>query len=724
MEHIKNREASNIQITAEQLVHDARTQFAPSNVVVPQTVHIADREELNDFLQRKRKDYEERIRKHSHMLRAYLDYARFEASHDSYPRARSILERASNKLAYDPSFWIAYSEIEMKGGFQNHALNVLNRAVGLLPRVDSLWFKYALFQEAIGDEEKTRSVFERWMSWEPKADEPWFAYASFEERHNQTARARDVYERYCGTHPTCRAYIKYAKWEDSHGRPLNARWIFERSIGALPEEENKAAELPESELKKPEIWIAFAEFEAKRNEFERTRAVYEAALSQVSQEARGRIFANFAAFEKKCRTESTEHLDTALSIVILRRKNEYEEILKENPFDYDTWFDMIRLEESLGDIEKIREVYSRAQSYPPSKDSDEKRFWRRFIYFYIYEAVFEEITGKDLNRAQKAYEKALEVIPHTRFTFSKLWILYSNFLLRNGKNLTEARKLLGKSIGLCPKDKTFRHYIQLELQLGQVERCRVLYQKYLLWNPTNSQAWAKYAEMEKAVGEIKRSRALFELGISQPILDEPEKLWLRYIDFELNKDQEFEVEEEEEKADETENKTTPTERAKRLYERLIERTEGKSAKVWIAFAKFLAFSTSVFTIENAREILEKGEKTLKEANLPEARGLICSARVELERRFLLENPENSKELLQKAIDRIPKKVEKIGDDGVTITVEWLFPQDVFEEAQKLAIDEENLKKAATLKMLQEAQRWKKMKLDGNLTTTTSSLSSQ
>ena len=36
--------------------------------------------------------------------------------------------------------------------------------------------------------------------------------------------------------------------------------------------------------------------------------------------------------------------------------------------------------------------------------------------------------------------------------------------------LDSARKLLGRAIGQCPKQKLFRGYIELELQLGNIER--------------------------------------------------------------------------------------------------------------------------------------------------------------------------------------------------------------------------------------------------------------
>lgn len=66
------------------------------------------------------------------------------------------------------------------------------------------------------------------------------------------------------------------------------------------------------------------------------------------------------------------------------------------------------------------------------------------------------------------------------------------------------------------------------------------------------------------LGESQRARALYELAISQPILDMPEALWKGYIDFEIGQGD--------------------RERTRILYERLLDRT--KHVKVWLSYAKF------------------------------------------------------------------------------------------------------------------------------------------
>ncbi|CDY38549.1 BnaA05g12780D [Brassica napus] len=71
------------------------------------------------------------------------------------------------------------------------------------------------------------------------------------------------------------------------------------------------------------------------------------------------------------------------------------------------------------------------------------------------------------------------------------------------------------------RKQIFKNYIEIELQLGNIDRCRKLYELYLEWSPENCYAWSKYAELERSLAETERSRVIFELAISQPALDMP-----------------------------------------------------------------------------------------------------------------------------------------------------------------------------------------------------------
>ena len=59
-------------------------------------------------------------------------------------------------------------------------------------------------------------------------------------------------------------------------------------------------------------------------------------------------------------------------------------------------------------------------------------------------------------------------------------------------------------------------------QLGNIDRVRTIYEKQLESFPANCRAWTSFAELEQSLGELDRARAIFELGIAQPLLDMPE----------------------------------------------------------------------------------------------------------------------------------------------------------------------------------------------------------
>lgn len=156
-----------------------------------------------------------------------------------------------------------------------------------------------------------------------------------------------------------------------------------------------------------------------------------------------------------------------------------------------------------------------------------------------------------------------QVIPHSKFTFAKLWILAAQVHVRR-KDLPSARRLLGQALGRCPKPKLFASYIDLEMGLGEVDRARTLYSKLVEWDPESCAAWSRFAGLEAGLGEAARARALLELAVAQPALDAPELLWKHFIDFEISK--------------------RKRRRARALYERLLERTG--HVKVWLSFAAF------------------------------------------------------------------------------------------------------------------------------------------
>ncbi len=59
---------------------------------------------------------------------------------------------------------------------------------------------------------------------------------------------------------------------------------------------------------------------------------------------------------QSARDQFIEVEDRMQDVVVNERRFKYEGQVKQDPLNYDAWFDYIRLEESAGDHDKIREV--------------------------------------------------------------------------------------------------------------------------------------------------------------------------------------------------------------------------------------------------------------------------------------------------------------------------------------------------------------------------------
>ena len=648
---VKNKAPAPTQISAEQLLREAVDRQEPG--LQAPTQRFADLEELHEFQGRKRREFEDYVRRNRINMNNWMRYAAWELEQKEFRRARSIFERALDVDSTSVILWIRYTEAEMRNRNINHARNLFDRAVTILPRVDKLWYKYVYMEETLGNIAGTRQIFERWMSWEPD-EAAWSAYIKLEKRYGEFSRARAIFERFTVVHPEPKNWLKWARFEEENGTSELVREVFGMAVETLGED-----------FMDETIFTAYARFEAKLKEYERARAIYKYALDRLPRAKANRLHKSYTTFEKQFGDrEGVE------DVILSKRRVQYEESLKENPMNYDLWFDYARLEESAlddGSVDRTRDVYERAIAHLPP--TQEKRHWRRYIYLWIFYAVWEETSNNDPTQARQIWDKCLQLIPHKHFTFGKIWLMKAHFEIRQG-NLYLARKTLGQAIGMCPKEKLFKGYIALEIKLFEFLRCRTLYEKQIAWSPASCQAWIAFAELERGLEDLDRTRAIYELAVRQPVLDMPELLWKSYIDFE---DEEGEHE-----------------RARALYERLLDKTG--HVKVWISYARFeigvpdtVAAGDGEEDVDEdedrpvseaakakARKVFERAYKSMREKELKEERVALLNAWKAFEETH---GDEADREKVEKQMPRKVKKRRRLDDDSFEEYVDYVFPAD-------------------------------------------------
>ncbi|KAL7930868.1 TPR-like protein [Trichoderma chlorosporum] len=666
---VKNKAAAPIQISAEQLLREA-VDRQEVQIQAP-TQRFADLEELHEYQGRKRKEFEDYVRRNRVKLNNWLQYAQWELEQKEFARARSVFERCLDVHPNDVQAWTRYIEAEMKSRNINHARNLLDRAVTRLPRVDKMWYKYVYMEEMLGNIPGTRQVFDRWMQWRPN-EAAWSAYIKLEKRYGEFDRAREIFQTFTMVHPEPRNWIKWAKFEEEYGTSDLVREVFGTAVEALGDD-----------FVDEKLFIAYARFESKLKEYERARAIYKYALDRLPRSKSRLLHSAYTTFEKQFGDQ-----DGVEDVVLSKRRVYYEEQVRENPKNYDAWFDYAGLEEASRDADRVRDVYERAIAQVPP--TQEKRHWRRYIYLWIFYAVWEELEGQDVERARQIYTTCLNLIPHKKFTFAKIWLLAAQFEVRQG-DLGAARKLLGRAIGMCPKDKLFDGYVDLERKLFEFVRCRTLYEKHVQYNSTNCQTWIKFAELERGLDDLDRARAIFELAVSQPQLDMPELLWKAYIDFE---EEEGEYE-----------------RTRELYERLLEKTD--HVKVWISYAHFEINipeddegegdeeqeeqPVSDEAKARARKVFERAHKSMRDKDLKEERVSLLNAWLSFERTH---GADADVDAVQKQMPRRVKRRRRVQDDGGADS------EDVYEEYFDYVFPADDQQAKNLSNIMAMAQKWK------------------
>ena len=148
------------------------------------------------------------------------------------------------------------------------------------------------------------------------------------------------------------------------------------------------------------------------NEIERARVIYKFGISNIKTE-KETLVSEYTEFEKQHGS-----IGSIEEIISDKRKKNYQALLAENPYNYDVWFDYIKLVEEEGKHDTIVSVYEEAvKAVPPSK---EKRFWRRYVYFWIYYALYLEVDADEVEKTRDCYKRCIQTIPNKSFTFGKV----------------------------------------------------------------------------------------------------------------------------------------------------------------------------------------------------------------------------------------------------------------------------------------------------------------
>ena len=602
---VKDKTPNPIQITAEQIIADP--EIHQLNSIIMPLQHLIGQDEVAGYKEKKRKEFEEQIRRQRFHIGLWIRYAEWEAMLQEFRRARSVYERALDVSPYAPSLWMRYVEFEMKNKFVNHARNLFERATTVMPRVDQFWYKYIYMEEILGNYAKAREVLGKWVDWNPIA-EAWISYASFETRLGENEKARMVMFNFLDKNPKVENYMRVAKFEEKGNRLGSARQVCERAFKEIGEE-----------ALNEDFLIYWAKLEEKLKEIDRVGQIYEMGIARLKDAQMMKLKVEYMKFQAKHGKEKDTH-----KIILDDRKSEYVEELKKQPMAYDSWLNLVLLEQEAGDFAVARQVFLDAEVNVPK--SSEKSDWKRFVFIFLAHAIFEETKMSDSGKAVETLEQCLKLIPHKQFSFSKIWVHLAKLHIRN-QDVQSARLVLGKGIGQYGSKSIFTLYLDMESKLGNFERCRKIHERWIEINPHEADNWIAYFKMENDIGEIERARMVIRKSLEMPFIAQPELLWKTAIDFEISQN----------KVDQVVS----------LYTLLLERT--KHVKVFISLALFYLSHGMVVQMRNT---FEEAEKMFKVEKMNEERAMVLNNWFECELQV------NDRDQIEKIQGKLPTRIKK------------------------------------------------------------------
>ncbi|KAI5958379.1 CLF1 [Candida theae] len=473
---------------------------------------IQDLEELHLYQQTKRKEFEQQLNKNRLNNGQWLRYARWELDHNhDFARARSIMERALDVNIEHVPFWTQYIQFELIHKNVNHARNLLERATSVLPKVNKLWFLYVQTEEMLKNYSMVRQIFERWLTWHPDQS-AWDAYIHFESRYDEVGNVRNLFQRYLLEYPSGTVWLKWVNYELHHNRKdvEHIRAVFESAVDSLVEKIDETL---------PEIVAEWLIWEVECIEYDRVMGI----RKLLTDESKFGFATSLRYALYNAISETEKLVGNKIPIeesILLTRKLKYKQDVEDDGTNFDSWWSYIDIIEHSRDMTQIRKAFESACLNTP-QDAYKSDKWKQFIMLWIRFAFWEEFDNGDIDAARKVWNECLAVIPHKNFTAGKVWIGLAEFELRNNPEdgLTIFRKVMGRALGqmnyIGPKRNILKHYIATERKLGEWDRVRQLFQKWLefalVFGQPCNEIVKEYLEFEKFLGETARCESLLQI---------------------------------------------------------------------------------------------------------------------------------------------------------------------------------------------------------------------
>ena len=540
---IRDARASNAQITAEQLIANAKELESVVGTAKPATrVLLTSPEEVAMYRQRLRAEYEGQLKQGYKILSKWLEYAEWEESQKDLVRAASIYERAKGPHAERTEYWRAYAEFQVRSGRLEDARAVFSRGVTVLPQSDELWLKYLLLEQAAMEDERVRDLFQRWLAAGRPGSYAWELAIQFEASRGDVERGRQLLARYVVEHNTSKAWVFYAKTEQ-HGfnDSERATEVLITALEALPDRYCDSS-----------VYALLGRLLRDAGRLDEARRVYMDFTENAKYEQASRLFADYSRLERDLAASSgPDSSGNGGDVVTLAQARlRYQKDVDRKASNFDAWLSLALVEHNASDDRGARNKALGDGSQVPLQTAEAKDTLQLTKKASLALGAAQALLqGGDVEASRQLLSDALQSFPHSIVAYPPLWIEAAELERQQG-DIAKARKIFGAALGLCPHPSLFRAYRRLEQHEQTPEmnsRLRKIFDAQVAKFPFDVSLWVEYATFETSEEEHLRSDAILAAALrvfmarvadfskDRSIMDDVDALWMARIRLSLQR---------------------------------------------------------------------------------------------------------------------------------------------------------------------------------------------
>eukprot|EP00798_Chlamydomonas_sp_ICE-L_P000496 gene496-1903_t len=243
-----------------------------------------------------------------------------------------------------------------------------------------------------------------------------------------------------------------------------------------------------------------------------------------------------------------------------KSNNDYERLVLASPNSSFVWIKYMAFCITLGDMEQARVIAERALQTVNFREEQEKfNVWVAWLNLEnTYGQPPEEAVMKLFQRAlqyndqKKLYlamlgimerskrvdlaEQLLKTVTKKFGTSAKVWLKHLEHMLNQGDEEKGAKMLMERALVSLPARKHIKVITKaalLEFKVGSAERGRGIFEGVLRNHPKRLDLWSVYIDQEVKLGDVQRTRALFERATHMTLPPKKMKfLFKRFLEYE------------------------------------------------------------------------------------------------------------------------------------------------------------------------------------------------